>query len=197
MPKRKADRPSDLFARRLRDLRDARGWSQRDFADELARLGSPTDRAIIARVETGQRGISLDEAILFAAVIGTSLENMIVPSDIALPGSPETVQIAGKLTAPARDVRLWLKGLQPLRSAEDFGAWLKAMPDGDLKAFIHFGLQPLGQAMQRLIEVLGVDDLDGAREQISGSRRLLDQTERRIDEIERQIDREENRDGTR
>ena len=191
MPRRKAERPSDLFARRLRELRDARGWSQRDFADELARLGEPMDRAIIARVETDNRGISLDEAILFAAALGTSLENMIVPSDVGVPGSSQTVQIAGKLAVPARDLLLWLKGLQPLRMPEDLGAWFKAMPDGDLRAFLHFGMQPVAQAMHSLIEALGVDyDLDRARQIVTSSHGVLDQIEQRIDE-------EEGQDGAR
>lgn len=190
MPRRKAERPSDLFVGRLRDLREARGWAQRDFADELAHLGEPTDRAIVARVETGQRGISLDEAILFAAVLGTSLANMIAPSDIARPESPETIQIAGKLTAPARAVRLWLLGQQPLRP-EDVGAWLKAMPDAELKAATTFPVLALAAMVQRFIEVVGVDDLDQARELVTNTRTVLDQIERIID------DREGSRDGLR
>jgi transcriptional regulator with XRE-family HTH domain len=189
MPRRKAQRPRDLFAERLRDLREGRGWSQRDLADELERSGSPMDRAVIARIETGKRGVSLDEAILFAAVLGTSLENMIVPSDIARPGSQETFQIAGKITVPARDVRLWLKGLQPLRQ-DDLAAWLKAMPDADLKANTHFDVLPLAHMFQRLIEDVGEGNLDEARELIANSHGVLDG-------IERQIAREESQDGAR
>jgi transcriptional regulator with XRE-family HTH domain len=185
MGTRKNDKPSDLFAGKLRDLREARGWSQRDFADELKRLGAPMDRAIIARIETGEgRKISLDEAILFAAALRSSLENMIVPSDMFdRPGAPRTIKIASKLTPPARDVRNWLKGMQPLRP-EDRGAWLKAMPDNDLKAATDFDVFALEGMVRNLIDYLGVGNLPQARERVEAIRPLLDEIERKIGEEE-------------
>ena len=61
------------------------------------------------------------------------------------------------------------------------------MPDGDLRAFTHFGLQPVAQGTYRLIEVLGVDyDLDQARQIVTSSHGVLDQIAQRIDEEERQ-----------
>ena len=119
------------------------------------------DRAIIARVETDNRGISLDEAILFAAALGTSLENMIVPSDVGVPGLIADGPNRGEARSTGQGPSALAQGLQPLRMPEDLGAWFKAMPDGDLRAFLHFGMQPVAQAMHSLIEALGVDyDLD-------------------------------------
>ena len=66
-----------VFARSLRSLRGARKWSQARLAAEVAeRRGLNLDPTAITRIERGQRGVSLSEAVAIAAVLGASVDEM-------------------------------------------------------------------------------------------------------------------------
>jgi transcriptional regulator with XRE-family HTH domain len=75
-----------VFARSLRGLRSARKWSQARVAAEVAeRRGLSLDPTAITRIEGGQRGVSLSEAVAIAAVLGATVDEMCT----AGPGSTE------------------------------------------------------------------------------------------------------------
>lgn len=102
-------RPSQLFSERIREARERRRWSQQDLALRLAEMGSPTDRATVARTETGARGISLDDALMLAAALDVS------PVRLLLPTSQEDyVALAAGFKVAAYHVEPWLLGLTPL-----------------------------------------------------------------------------------
>ena len=61
--------PKNVFARRMRRYREKRRWSQEDLAQELTVAGWKVDRAQLARIESGDRGLSLDEALRIAWVL--------------------------------------------------------------------------------------------------------------------------------
>lgn len=66
-----------IFARRLRELRAARKWSQARVAEVLAeRTGLEFDPSAITRIERGQRGIALGEAYAIADALGSRVEDM-------------------------------------------------------------------------------------------------------------------------
>ncbi|MDY7103389.1 MAG: XRE family transcriptional regulator [Actinomycetota bacterium] len=68
----------DTARRRLRSLRQARGWS----LDELARrslIGAST----ISRIETGNRRLALDQLVALARALGTSVDELLADADDA------------------------------------------------------------------------------------------------------------------
>ncbi len=68
--------PEALARRRLRSLREARGWS----LDELARR-SHIGPSTISRIETGHRRISLDHLVSLAAALETSVDDLLSGDD--------------------------------------------------------------------------------------------------------------------
>jgi transcriptional regulator with XRE-family HTH domain len=111
-------RPSEVFAQRVREVREGRRWSQQDLADRLAAIGLPTDRATIARTETGARGVSLDDAVAYCAALSAQFVHLIVPieGDVSL--------AVGSVAIEASTARGWLRG-----------QWALHLPDADLRVF--------------------------------------------------------------
>jgi len=71
-------RAGEIFRRRLLEFRRVRGWSQPDLVRRLAREHDidwhPTT---LSKVEKGDRGITLDEAVAIASVFDVSLDQML------------------------------------------------------------------------------------------------------------------------
>jgi len=80
-----AQTPSQRVARRIRELRDARGWSARTLAEELGKIGYPQlNRSTVASIESGRRSyITVDELFALARVLDVS--------PLALAGQPDPV----------------------------------------------------------------------------------------------------------
>ena len=98
-------KPSEVFRARLREVRRLKGWTQADLASALAAAGMNLGESAITRMERGTRGLSLDEAVAIAAVLGVSPLHMIVPLD------DDSAQIAPGRTVSTADARAWIRGL--------------------------------------------------------------------------------------
>lgn len=59
------------FGRRVRELRQAKGWSQEHLADVVG-----LDRSYVGSVERGERNISLENIAKFARALGVTLSNL-------------------------------------------------------------------------------------------------------------------------
>ncbi len=104
-----ASKPSEIAARRMREIREAKRWSQQDVADRLDEIGSPTDRATVARTEGAARGLSLDDAMMMAAALDVSPLSLSLPED-----GDDLVAVGPRLMYGADYVRRWICGLAPL-----------------------------------------------------------------------------------
>jgi 8-oxo-dGTP pyrophosphatase MutT (NUDIX family)/transcriptional regulator with XRE-family HTH domain len=105
--------PSEVFRVRLREVRRLRGWTQADLASALARAGVDLGESAVVRMERGIRGVSLDEAIAIATVLGVSPLHMIVPLD------DNGSQLTPRLTVPTTEARAWIRGQRPLTEADE------------------------------------------------------------------------------
>ena len=105
--------PSDVFRVRLREVRRLKNWTQADLAAALAGTGLDLGEPAITRMERGSRGVSLDEAIAISAVLGVSPLHMLVPLD------DNGAQVAPGQTVSTADARAWIRGLTPLREADE------------------------------------------------------------------------------
>jgi transcriptional regulator with XRE-family HTH domain len=68
----------DSFGRRLRELRQARGWSLQELADRTA-----LSKTFLSRLETGDRQASIAAVLTLASVFAVSLASMF-EQDVAL-----------------------------------------------------------------------------------------------------------------
>lgn len=96
-------RPGAVFAHRLRELREARGVSQTTLADLLTTAGVPMNKWAVMRIETGQRQLTLDEALAIALVLKASFAHLLTPPDGGLTAVTEHVGLDGAA------LREWLR----------------------------------------------------------------------------------------
>lgn len=70
--------PSEIFTRRLRDLRRAAGISQSELADLVSQeLSYVIYTSGMTRLERGERAVRLDEAVAIAAALGVPLGELL------------------------------------------------------------------------------------------------------------------------
>ncbi len=100
---------SQVFGPQLRAVREALGWSQREVIRRLADLGVEMDPAALNHIETGQRGVGLDEALCLAAALECSPLYLMFPTSRGA-----QVQIAPKVIVDASEARRWMRAKDPL-----------------------------------------------------------------------------------
>lgn len=66
----------ERFVARMAQARRKAGISQNALARELSATGLPFHQPTVARIEAGERGVSLNEAAAIAAVLELSLQEM-------------------------------------------------------------------------------------------------------------------------
>ena len=70
------DQVEDTARRRLRTLRQARGWTLDDLAAR-----SHVSASTISRIETGQRRLALDQLVVLARALGVSVDDLLADED--------------------------------------------------------------------------------------------------------------------
>lgn len=72
----------ERFRQRMKSLREFRKWSQGELSRRLIESGWPIfHQTTISRIEAGDRPVKLGEARAIAAILGESLDEMIVPPE--------------------------------------------------------------------------------------------------------------------
>lgn len=96
-------RPSQVFAGRLRETRKARGLTQTELAQRMTDAGRPMSKAALLRIENGTRGISLDEALALIAILWA------VPPHLLTPPDGELVCLTDEIGVDGGGLRGWLR----------------------------------------------------------------------------------------
>lgn len=102
--------------RRLRELRDAAGVTAENVAAAARDLGMSWHRSTVASLETGERGLSLGEALALPLVcrsagIGEVTFAALLPNG----DSSDLVELAGELSVRARSTRMLLDEPEHIR----------------------------------------------------------------------------------
>jgi transcriptional regulator with XRE-family HTH domain len=112
----------DVFRRRVKQVRvklhrdDGDPWTQADLAARLEELGLvPMDRVTVAKIETQNRNVSLEEFLGFAAAL--EVEPVALLLDYDAPDD-ELIEIAPGVHATAERIRDWFHGKLPLGTDE-------------------------------------------------------------------------------
>lgn len=123
-------RLAEVFGRRVREARDALGWTQRQLADRLTELGRNTDRATITRTEKGQTLAALDMVVAIAAALHVPPVHLLVPLD-----DDEALAITPKLKVDAPAARAWIRGVGLLPGEELLDIW-PHLPESEKRAAV-------------------------------------------------------------
>jgi transcriptional regulator with XRE-family HTH domain len=143
--------PQEALPAHIRRLRERHGWSQSDLTERMNRLGAGLDRSQVARVENGTRDVKLDELIVYALALNTSLVSLLLPSawegDVELtprvPPPPRTRAERDRererdwphgkesVYADIKEARAWARGETPLWPTQDPLLWAKYGPPSE------------------------------------------------------------------
>lgn len=93
---------SEVFALRLRETREARRMNQGKLAAILTASGTPMSKTALLRLERGQRGLSLDEALAITEKLAAVFATMLTPPEDKLVRLSESLAIGGA------DLRTWM-----------------------------------------------------------------------------------------
>jgi transcriptional regulator with XRE-family HTH domain len=69
--------PTQALAKSVKLGRQLLGLNQQELAERLTELGLPTRQSTVARLETGKRGVSLDDAVALSIALDMPLPSMI------------------------------------------------------------------------------------------------------------------------
>jgi transcriptional regulator with XRE-family HTH domain len=103
-------RPSAVFARRLRETRKARGFSQSELVARMSAAGRPLGKASLLRIENMSREPTLDEMLGLAETLKAAPVNLLSP-----PGD-EMLALTGKMSVDHDALRNWLLTGFPFRA---------------------------------------------------------------------------------
>ena len=143
-------RPSEVFGERLREVRRARGLSQTELAYSVDSRGVPMNKAALLRIESRERGLSLDEAIAITAALPAAPAHMLTPPNDAY------LKLDDKIAIDGEGVREWLRGGFP---------WVAPVPDEVREDSRRSDFQlRLAHFALTLVDALRGDDKVGLRE---------------------------------
>jgi transcriptional regulator with XRE-family HTH domain len=104
----------ELLARRLREAREAKRWTQQQLADALDGVGVAMDRTTVAKIEKGLRPVRVEELVAIAATLDVAPVHLFLPIDGAGP-----VSLAPTLKVELARARAWARGQRPLDDANE------------------------------------------------------------------------------
>lgn len=108
-PQAPAASDDDRFAENMRVLREQRGWSQGEMARQMQRAGWPNfHQTTVSRIEKGERPVRVSEARGIAAVLGSTLDQMIE--------SPATVSKFAEVMSRRADLIHQLRELRQVKA---------------------------------------------------------------------------------
>ena len=117
-----AARPSEILVERMKYLRTRQGMTAQDLAAAVAKHGGNLSRATIAKIESGLRGVSLDEALLLAYALNVAPLHLFVPTD-------ERPMLIGRWTVGSGRVREWMRGNYPALGGIDRRVYDTEVPE--------------------------------------------------------------------
>lgn len=103
-----------VAARRVRELREAHGWTYKELSDRLASGNRPIPPLGLRRIEAEDRRIDADDLVALAFTLGVNPSALLLPLD-----SHGEVDISGAGRVPADMAWAWADGKRPLALDED------------------------------------------------------------------------------
>ena len=176
-------RPSQLFAEQMRIQRARKGWSQKQLAARLSKLGFAVHQTTIGRWEAGTRRISLDEALAISVALDVGPAHMLSGSYSDGGSSPPRIALSPKTPqASPRQVRMWIRGELALWGQDEKRYYTEVAADEWL-ALQRPGVLGLLRAVHALVDALADGDRQEAVEVVE---MMQEELERQQHALERE-----------
>jgi transcriptional regulator with XRE-family HTH domain len=99
--------PTQVVAKRVREVRQKRGLTAAQLAEQMARVGVPWKRGVVAKLESGLReAVSVEELLALAYVLDVAPVHLLVPFD----DDAQPYQVTPTQVEKAGFVRDWIRG---------------------------------------------------------------------------------------
>ena len=167
---------SRVFGRQVRAARELRGLSQAKLSRRLKDAGVDLAQVTVARIENGDRRISVDDALALAVALGVNPLYLFSGdfTNEAVPVTPTLGEIV-----PSQ-MRFWFNGTLPLPGTDE-RSFFALIPDEELIARQKRGLQHLWASVEHFTRA--VIDKDG-REQAYALRLIRTEIDRQQEGLE-------------
>ena len=150
-PDAQAFQPGQVLARRVKEARERRGWSQGELAEQVNALGYSLARPIINRIEQGgvrAGNVSVEDLFALAAALGVAPVHLLVPLD-----DEAALEVTPSVAVSAQLARAWIRGRLPLPISPRLD--LREMPDSELVALVE---EELARGEDAIARALSRDD---------------------------------------
>lgn len=167
---------TEVIGHQVARTRQRRGWTQQRLAQEVAELGGKIGRGAVAKIESGVRGVSLDEALQLGAALRVPPSWLLTPHE-----ARALLEVAPELHAQAWAVRGWLAG-RPLEAVkgDDEATLFALMPEEEVAVHRRPGIAALRQLVTYLADAALSGSEDRMRRHLAGIER---ETARLRDEL--------------
>ncbi len=104
--------PWIAVARRMKELRQRRGWTAAELADRCAEIGMPElNRSVIANIESHRRKyVTVDEAFTLAYALDVAPIHLLVPTTLDPDFESTIYGVAPDRFLPVAETRAWIRG---------------------------------------------------------------------------------------
>lgn len=171
----------------MRIQRGRKGWTQKQLASRLTRLGLHVHQTTVGKWEAGERRIALDEALAISVALDVCPAHLVAGSySDGTPGDPTIALSESTAPVSAREMRMWVRGQQPLWG-QDERRYYTEVPHDEWLALRRAGVMLLLRSVQDLVEAWADDDRESAVEIIDS---ISDELGRQRRALERELSRE-------
>ncbi len=108
---------AQAVAHNIKSARERRGLSQQQLAARLGKLGRPMQASAVAKVESGDRRVDVDDLTAFAVALNVPVARLLLP-DVK---EDDEVYVVPAYAVPMWNAWQWANGEHSLWTASDHG----------------------------------------------------------------------------
>jgi transcriptional regulator with XRE-family HTH domain len=158
---------SRVVGRQIKRVREELRLSQDELSERLSKQGVALQQPAIARLESGERLITVDDLLAIAAVLGVSPLFLLSGSY-----TDEMVPVTPRAEHVPRDMRYWMRGEFPL-SQDEQETFFELVPDEERLARQWRGLGHLHAILRQLNSALRSEDAGAIGDAIRDMRKEI------------------------
>jgi transcriptional regulator with XRE-family HTH domain len=134
--------PGQVVARRVREVRERRGWSRDRLVARLTELGVEMGRPTISRIESGRgraENVTVNELLALAAALDVAPVHLMVPLE-----DEARLAITSDWQPTALDARAWIRGTGTTVDSENLRVYYSEVPDREFELIVNQSRQAGG-----------------------------------------------------